>query len=414
MTTIVEPSPASHPRLSGHLRIVRGAASVSILMGGVLWPPWEWGANPIIPLLIGLMSLPFLAVLWRLRKAPYRENLALAAAVGAISGCCAGLVLFVREAPSWGEVAVGVLFLTVQGVLVAGALVTSWLLRGREQAAPRPVAPPLPDIPLADRAAVAKRLWLVRGAALGSVLLAGVPVSLIAPTLGLVFALLQFLPVCMPYFTILRRLRAGPRPDGLALAMGTGGLYGVGAGMLLLPAAGEGIGWPVAALAVFVAAQGILAGGAVVLRRRLSPTSGAGRGLARGILDPFAWLVVAFFVAAQAPTVVRMRREEDRAALLAWLQQARSCVVDYTARHPAQGYPAQLELLGPQGTRCLASLAPSGVEGGYRITYAPVAAEPGGRVPGYVLTARPSRPDLPGQRHYVLDATGEIRETAKE
>jgi hypothetical protein len=276
MTTPPELSPVDRALLTRHLRIVRGAALTSILLAGVFSPPWEWAANPVMLLPICLLSLPFLAVLWRLRRAPYRDGLALAMVVGGVSAGVAGLALFAELMSSGLEIGGTVLFLTVQGILVVSALVTSRFLRRAEQDAPRPAAPPLLDIPAGDRAAFAKYLWVVRGAAIGSVVMAcGLyPPWEWADELATVIFLL--VPLGVFSGAILWSVRKAPYKDGLALAV-SGGILGLlVTGLAGLVVSREpGVRWSLLAWFVgFGLTQASQIGGALATHRALARATG--------------------------------------------------------------------------------------------------------------------------------------------
>ena len=96
------------------------------------------------------------------------------------------------------------------------------------------------------------------------------------------------------------------------------------------------------------------------------------------------------------------------------MKKLQQCASDYAASHPAQGFPAQLDLLGPRGSGCIEPLSSENERLGHVFTYTPTAADPGGRVSGYALTVRPLNRARSGQKSFYLDATGTIRATAED
>lgn len=82
---------------------------------------------------------------------------------------------------------------------------------------------------------------------------------------------------------------------------------------------------------------------------------------------------------------------EHRAAITRTLDQVRGCIEKYEASHPDRGFPAGLQLLGPNGEQCLAAGIASGQEGGYQFTYFPGVANAAGTIQIYSLCARPTR-----------------------
>jgi hypothetical protein len=98
----------------------------------------------------------------------------------------------------------------------------------------------------------------------------------------------------------------------------------------------------------------------------------------------------------------------------AWLKQLHACATTYAAGHPAQGFPARLDLLGPDGTKCLEPLPPTGEKAGYVFTYVPSPPEAGGKIPAYSVTARRVDRLRAGARSLYLDATGVIHATSED
>jgi hypothetical protein len=268
-----------------------------------------------------------------------------------------------------------------------------------------------------DRDVLAKRLQVVRGAAIGTILLFFVPVP---PWEWLENAapLLLVVPLSIPFLMILWRLRRIPRKEGLALAMGAGGILCVGAGLGLLIVLNDGgpLNWSaLVLLAVFAPVQAILTGSAIATYKLVGYAKGDWKVLTRGVVDPLVYFgVIAFFFVASAPMLYESRARRAPGEAVAWMKKLHECAGTYAASHPAQGFPAQLELLGPQGSKCIVPLSPGSERSGYVFTYAPSTPESGGKVPGYALTTRPANRMRPGQQSFYMDATGVIRAATED
>ena len=149
----------------------------------------------------------------------------------------------------------------------------------------------------ADRAAVAKGVWAVRGAAVGTLLLtcAPVPPWRWAEEPVVLFLILQLFT---PFVLILWQLRNAPRKEGLALGAATGGILLIGAGSFLFATAISRSAhwgtllWP----ALFAGAQAILAGGAIVTFRRLGYEQGDWKLLARSVLHCLIFFAMMAFI----------------------------------------------------------------------------------------------------------------------
>jgi len=268
-----------------------------------------------------------------------------------------------------------------------------------------------------NRTVLAKPVWAVRGAAIGTMLLICVPFP---PWQWPEFpaALFLILPLLVPFLVILWRLRKTPRKDGLALAMGTGVILFVGAGLGLLIVLNDGgdLHWSALAfLAVFDAVQAILAGGAIGAYRLLGYAKGDWKLLTRGVVDPLVYFgVIAFIFAASGPLLYERRMRREPVEAVAWMRRLHECATAYAASHPAQGFPAHLDLLGPRGAKCIEPLPPANERSGYVFTYVPSAPEPGGKIAAYSVTARRGDRVAPRQRSFYMDATGTIRATTED
>ena len=142
-----------------------------------------------------------------------------------------------------------------------------------------------------DTTLISRRLWAVRGAALGSVLvmfLPSVPVLVAGP----VYLLLATLPFQIPYLFVLGYLWKGPQKRGLALALGIGTVLG-GVGLLLAVVAASESGWTMLAfLGVFVLVQVTLVVSAGGTYRMLGRERGDWRIMARGFVEPLIYFAV--------------------------------------------------------------------------------------------------------------------------
>jgi hypothetical protein len=399
---------------------VRGAAIVTLLLLCVPSPPWEWLENPFALFLIIPLSILFLAILWRLRKMPYKDGLALAMAVGGVLFLLAGLGVFTTLSdvrPNWNWVGFFALFAAVQAILVGGAVATYRAL-GYAKGDWTLFAPASgPDTFPVDRPVLAKGLWAVRGAAIGTMLLICVPFPPWRwPEMPAALFLLLLLFV--PFLMILWRLRRAPRKDGLALAMGVGGVLIVGVGLFVVPNLSDlsRFDWGTFPwLGLFIIAQAILSGGAVVTYRHLGYAKGDWKLLTRGVVDPLVYFaVMALIISASGPLLYKQRLRHYAGEAAAWSKQLHACATTYAAGHPAQGFPARLELLGPDGTKCLEPLPPTGEKAGYVFTYAPSPPEAGGKIPAYSVTARRVDRVAPRERSFYMDATGVIHATSED
>jgi predicted permease len=210
-------------------------------------------------------------------------------------------------------------------------------------------------------------LWAVRGAAIVTLLLFYVP-SPPWEWLENPFPLFLIVPLSILFLAILWRLRKAPRKDGLALAMGAGGVLFIGAGLFVLPNLSglSRFDWgTLLSLGLFFVAEAILTGGAVLTYRRIGYTRGDWKLLARGVVDPLAYFtVMALIISASGPLLYEQRLRHNAGEAAAWMKQLHACATAYAAGHPAQGFPARLDLLGPDGTKCLEPLPPSGEKAG--------------------------------------------------
>ena len=418
MTSEPESSPREADVLAKRLWVVRVAAVGTVLLFFVPVPPWEWGRS-IVPFLIPLFSIPVLAILWRLRKPPYKDGLALAMAVGGALLLFAGSGIFVAmsgSSPNWSMLAFCAVFAAVQAILAGGAFATyrvvgyskgDWTLTAVPD-----VYEPSPE----SRAVFAKWLRVTRGAVIGSLLLFCVP-SRPWEWLENPVPLFLIVPFSIPFCMILWRIRKGPRKAGLALAMGVGGIFCIGAGLGLLMVLSEGgdPNWSVLAfLGGFAPVQAILAGSAFVTYKIVGFAKGDWKLLARGIVDPVVYLgVIGIVLAAAIPAHYGGANFRQREAVN-WMKKLQQCASTYAASHPAQGFPAQLDLLGPKGSGCIEPLSSESERLGGVFTYTPTAADPGGRVSGYALTARPLNRARSGQKSFYLGDTGTIHATTED
>ena len=167
--------------------------------------------------------------------------------------------------------------------------------------------------------------------------------------------------------------------------------------------------------ALFAAVQAILMGGAVARYRALGYAKGDWTLLTRGVVDPLVYFaVMALIISASGPLMYKQRLRHYAGEAAAWLKQLQACATTYAASHPAQGFPARLDLLGPDATKCLEPLPPTGEKAGYVFTYAPFPPEAGGKIPAYSVTARRVDRVAPRERSFYMDATGVIHATSED
>jgi hypothetical protein len=262
-----------------------------------------------------------------------------------------------------------------------------------------------------------RRLWTVRGAAIGTMLLMCVPFPPWRwPEMPVAFFMI--LALFVPFLMILWRLRKAPRKDGLALAIGTGGVLFLGLGPIVIVAGSDPsrYGWgTLAPLALFTMVQAILAGGGIATYKHLGYARGDWKLLTRGVVEPLVYFVViGFIIAASGPLMYEQRLRRYPVEAVVWMKKLHECATLYASGHPGQGFPARLDLLGLKGTKCIEPLPPNSEKSGYVFSYAPSAPEAGGRIPAYSVTARPVNRGRPGQQSFYMDATGVIRATSED
>ena len=191
-------------------------------------------------------------------------------------------------------------FASVQVVLAGGAIATYKRLGYTKGDWTLFATMSTPQVPPADHAVLAKGIWAVRGAAIGTILLACVPVPPWRwPEEPIVLFLI--LPPLAPFLQVLWRLRTAPRKEGLALGAATGGIVFFGVGFFLIATLMSGrFDWgSLLWLGLLVGAQAVLAGGAIVTFRRLGYAKGDWKLFARSVVDALAFFaVMAFFFVA--------------------------------------------------------------------------------------------------------------------
>ncbi len=291
---------ASPPR---YVRMVCGAAIVSLVF---VFLPFLSGDTMEDLRSAGLIVLPFLVtlfvvILWRLRRPPYKDGLALAVAVGAsvalLSITLAAFISLREPSSTWFLV----LFAITQAIQAGTALAaysrigyasTDWTV------VPMAIAGPLPD---EVTARVRNRIRLIRYAAAGSMVLF---CAIVPPWRWLAEPLAPFLIVLLllPLLLILWRLRKTPRKNGLALALGTGGLLFLAAASVLFGLWGsnfvvwQALFW----LALFTVVQGVLAASAIVAFAGIGYVKGDWKLLVRGVVDPLVYYAVVGILSAAA------------------------------------------------------------------------------------------------------------------
>ena len=246
-----------------------------------------------------------------------------------------------------------------------------------------------------DTTLISRRLWVVRGAALGSVLvmfLPSVPVLVAGP----VYLLLATLPFQIPYLFVLGYLWKGPQKRGLALALGIGTVLGSVGLLLALVAASEG-GWPMLAiLGVFVLVQVTLVVSAGGTYRMLGRERGDWRIMARGFVEPLIYFAVfALPIALNIPAFVAGEKRKDTRPVVEWMEKTHRCAEAYASAHPELGFPMRLDLLGSAGSNCISREPEAGQKGKYSVLYTPGTPDAAGRITTYALQASPPGKGLP-------------------
>jgi len=252
-----------------------------------------------------------------------------------------------------------------------------------------------PPASLPDARMISRRLWTVRGAALGSMLvmfLGSVP-ELVA---GQELFLLATLPFQIPYLFVLGYLWKRPQKKGLALALGIGTILG-GIGLLLAALATRDSGrLMLAAFSVFVLVQGILVVNAGRAFRMLGHETGDWRKLARGFLEPLIYFaVIAFPVLVSLPMFLAGEKRKETRPVVEWMEKLHRCAEAYASAHPALGFPMRLELLGTAGSNCVSKEPAAGPKGRYSVLYTPGTPDATGRTTTYILQASPPKKGLP-------------------
>jgi len=246
-----------------------------------------------------------------------------------------------------------------------------------------------------DTTMISRRLWAIRGAALGSMLvmfLASVP-ELVA---GRMYLLLATLPFQIPYLFVLGYLWKGLQKKGLALALGIGTVLG-GVGLLLAVVAASEGGWTMLAfLGVFVLVQVTLVVSAGGTYRTLGHERGDWRIMARGFVEPLIYFAVfAVPIALSIPTFVADEKRKQTRPVVAWMEKTHRCAEAYASAHPELGFPMRLDLLGSAGSNCISREPEAGQKGKYSVLYTPGTRDAAGRIMTYMLQASPPRRGLP-------------------
>jgi hypothetical protein len=79
----------------------------------------------------------------------------------------------------------------------------------------------------------------------------------------------------------------------------------------------------------------------------------------------------------------------------------------------ANGFPAALKDIGPEGKSLLDAELAAGRSSGYSITYQTGLAEPGGQITTYTISARPTQYEKTGRRSFFADEGGLVRVTSE-
>jgi hypothetical protein len=104
------------------------------------------------------------------------------------------------------------------------------------------------------------------------------------------------------------------------------------------------------------------------------------------------------------------RAKTDEALCVGNLRTLNTAQSSYRGGDPQKGYARTLKLLGPKGEDIIDSTLASGSTGGYKFLLKPGRLEKG-VVKHYVISARPLKILIKGQRSFMTDETGVIRFT---
>ena len=125
--------------------------------------------------------------------------------------------------------------------------------------------------------------------------------------------------------------------------------------------------------------------------------------------------IILILAAIAIPKLTGSKMAANEAAAVETLKTLTQSATMYSMSYG--GFPHAISDLGPGGGTNPSSAAAdlidgvlaSGVKSGYVFTFKALAADPGGNVVGYSITAVPAVPGSTGQRSFFTDTSGVIR-----
>ena len=127
--------------------------------------------------------------------------------------------------------------------------------------------------------------------------------------------------------------------------------------------------------------------------------------------------IILVIAAIAIPSLLRSKMSANEASAIGSLRTMNTAFVNYASTY-AVGYPANLTDMGPSSTPSstaadlLDAVLVAGTKSGYTFSYTPGAADPGGVISTYSVTASPVSPGVTGQRGFYTDQSLVIRANA--
>jgi type IV pilus assembly protein PilA len=121
--------------------------------------------------------------------------------------------------------------------------------------------------------------------------------------------------------------------------------------------------------------------------------------------------IILIIAAIAIPNLLKARISANESSAVGSVRTLNTASVQYAAQCPANGFPANLTVIGPGAGDCagagiIDALLKSGTKSGYTFVYAPGAGAP---TTTYTITATPITLSVTGQRGFFSDQTGVIR-----
>lgn len=128
--------------------------------------------------------------------------------------------------------------------------------------------------------------------------------------------------------------------------------------------------------------------------------------------------IILIIAAIAIPNLMRSKIQANETSAVGSLRALNESAILYSNTYG--GFPHALSDMGPGASGAaptstsadlIDSVLASGVKSGYRFTYVAGAADPGGNVSSYTITATPLSQGSTGQRSFFTDQSGTIRNT---